>query len=171
MLEVWNNISYFITNNLTNIIVGLMLLNLLILIWLIKLVRSKGKLEEKYLGMMSGYEGQNIEQLIMDYRQKVDSCSENLNLLEQIVKKIEHDLSYTVQNVGLVRYNAFQEMGSDLSFSVAMLDGKCNGVVISSLYGRDQSWCYAKPVEGGTSTYKLTAEEESAINKALLQKI
>jgi hypothetical protein len=69
--------------------------------------------------------------------------------------------------VGLVRYDAFDDMGGHLSFSAALLDAAGNGVVITSINGRQDTRCYAKPVRGGESEYNLSAEEEAAIRQAL----
>ena len=73
-----------------------------------------------------------------------------------------------VQRVGLVRYDAFEDMGGHLSFSTALLDGHGNGLVITSINGRQDTRCYAKPVEGWTSRHNLSGEEEEAIQQALV---
>jgi hypothetical protein len=75
-------------------------------------------------------------------------------------------LSNCVQKVGIVRYNAFHNIGSDQSFSVALLDSEDNGIVMSSIYGRDSSTTYAKPIRYGASDYVLTEEEMDAIGIA-----
>lgn len=72
-----------------------------------------------------------------------------------------------VQRTGLVRYDAFDDMGGHLSFSAALLDGQGNGLVITSINGRQDTRCYAKPVEGWTSSHNLSEEEELAIQRAL----
>lgn len=64
----------------------------------------------------------------------------------------------------IVRFNAFGDTGSDLSFSIALVDEQKSGVVISSIYGREESRTYAKPVSAGASDYPLTEEEQSAIS-------
>ena len=71
--------------------------------------------------------------------------------------------------VGLVRYNAFRETGSDLSFSLALLDRNFDGMVLTSLFGREESRCYGKPVKGGQSTHLLSEEEMQALNEARKQ--
>ncbi|MEW9107481.1 DUF4446 family protein, partial [Paenibacillus sp.] len=69
-------------------------------------------------------------------------------------------------HVGIQRYNAFAERGSDLSFSIAWLNEEQDGVVITSIHGREHSYVYAKPVEKGQSTYSLSPEEKKAIEIA-----
>ena len=72
-----------------------------------------------------------------------------------------------VRHVGLVRYDAFEDVGGRLSFSCAMLDDHGTGVVMTSISGRQDTRVYAKPVVDGQSQYNLSTEEEEAIRKAL----
>ena len=71
-----------------------------------------------------------------------------------------------VQKVVVVRYNAFDNVGSDLSFTIALLDSSDNGVVINGVYARDSSSTYAKPIVSGKSKYVLSAEEMQALDIA-----
>jgi hypothetical protein len=71
-----------------------------------------------------------------------------------------------LQKVGLVRYNAFEEMGGQLSFSAALLDERGDGVVITSINGRTETRTYAKPIQGLDSTHNLSDEERKAISIA-----
>ena len=72
-----------------------------------------------------------------------------------------------VQNVAIVRFDAFEDMGGRLSFSAALLDGNGDGLVITSINGRQDARCYAKQVRGGSSVHNLSDEEEQAIREAL----
>ena len=73
----------------------------------------------------------------------------------------------TVSRVGLVRYDAFEDMGGALSFSAALLDEDGHGVIISAINGRTETRCYAKAIRGGQSEHNLSTEEEQAIDRAL----
>ena len=84
-------------------------------------------------------------------------------ITEKNIDQIYTLLEYCVQKIAVVRYNAFQNVGSDQSFSIALLDYEDNGVVISSIFGRDSSTTFAKPIKYGSSDYVLTEEEEGAI--------
>lgn len=75
-----------------------------------------------------------------------------------------------LQHVGLVRYDAFEDMGGRLSFSAALLDASGRGVVLTTINGRTESRVYAKPVEGGASRYNLSEEEQEAIRRALARR-
>lgn len=74
-----------------------------------------------------------------------------------------------VRHVGLLRYDAFEDVGGRLSFSCALLDDHGNGVVVTSINGRQDTRVYAKPVAAGKSTYNLSVEEEEAIRQALAE--
>jgi len=87
--------------------------------------------------------------------------------LRRRVREVEERLPSHLQRVGLVRFRAFPEVGSDLSFSLALLDARGNGVVLTSLFGREETRVYAKPVHAGKSPYRLAPEEEQALAQAL----
>ena len=90
-------------------------------------------------------------------------------LTEKDIAQIYSILDVCVQKVGIHKFNAFHNVGSDQSYSIALLDKSDNGVVISGIYGRDSSTSYAKPVNAGVSEYVLTDEEENAIALARRQ--
>ncbi len=87
--------------------------------------------------------------------------------LKKRVEKISQDSRTSVQKVGIVRYNPFSDVGGDQSFSVALLDGDNNGIVITSLFSRDGNRVYSKPVKNRQSEYSLSSEEKKAIEKAI----
>jgi hypothetical protein len=82
-------------------------------------------------------------------------------------RRLGDQLRGAVQHVSVIRFDAFEDMGGRLSFSAALLDAKGDGVVITSINGRQDTRCYAKPVRGGTSPHNLSEEEEVAIREAL----
>lgn len=86
-------------------------------------------------------------------------------------QRITDQMAASVQRVGLVRYDAFEDMGGHLSFSAALLDANGTGMVITSINGRQDTRCYAKPVESWTSTHNLSEEEEQAIRLALTSEV
>lgn len=92
---------------------------------------------------------------------------ENLQNLSKEFEDFKEKSKKDFQKIGLVRFNPFQEIGSDQSFSIAMLDENNNGFIITSHYGREANRVYAKPVNNGQSKYQLSKEEKEAINKAI----
>ena len=79
----------------------------------------------------------------------------------------ERRLSTLKGRVGVHRFNAFSDSGSDLSFSVAFINEAEDGVVLTGIHGREQTFLYAKPIDKGQSAYMLSPEEKTAINLAM----
>ncbi len=126
------------------------------------------KMIKKYKNFISKFsKGNNIESMLVEYADSVDKVrKENIEIRSQI-DKMEKNAMHYIQKVGIVRYNAFSDTGSDLCFALALLDFEDNGVVINGVYSRDNTTTtYAKPVEKGISKYTLSQEEEEAIRKA-----
>lgn len=149
------------------ILIGVNFLIILILFLMNLSNRSKiKKLKSKYYKFMNGLSGANIEELLEDSINKVNGVIEKNKDLEYELNTVKRSVNYCIQKVGVVRYNAFDNVGSDLSFSIALLNNNDDGFVISSLYSRDSSSTYAKPVTGAKSKYALSAEELQAIDLA-----
>ena len=113
-----------------------------------------------------GASGASLEDVI---RKCVDSVGEIEKKNEVISKhalSLDTRVSYALRNAQTIRYKAFETGGSNQSFSIALLNEKGFGVVISSLHARDRISTFAKPIEKYTSTYDLTDEEKSVINEA-----
>lgn len=111
--------------------------------------------------------GKDIQEDINSYMERIIDLEAAVSETHTYFNKIEKEMENCVQKVGVVRYNAYKDAGKDLSFAVALLDKKNNGVVFNGIYSREMSNIYAKPVEGGKSTYTLIKEEEQAIEKAI----
>lgn len=108
----------------------------------------------------------DIEQLLHEQWQALRDAQAGTEMAAARLDRAEAALQKSVQHVGIVRYNAFPGAGAELSFSVALLDPSRNGVVISGLYGREETRIYAKPIAAGTSRYPLSDEEREAIASA-----
>ena len=160
----------FITANLPYILLILTALIFLALLVFINVSIKMSRLNKRYRTMMAGMEGGNIENLLTDHIAEVRTAMNKVNQLEGEYRRLDAIAAAAIQSVGVVRFNAFEDTGSDLSFALALLDGKKNGVVLSSIYGRNESRVYAKPVVDGQSSYYLTDEEKAALNKALEKK-
>jgi hypothetical protein len=129
--------------------------------------RSKyRKLKAKYDRFFSGTgekNGQSLEELLNCYIDNVSKLSNKSKEIENHINYIERNVLQCTQKVGIIRYNAFENMGSDLSFSIALLDNNDNGLTITGIYSRESSSTYAKPIVAGKSKYALSAEEIQAI--------
>ena len=124
-------------------------------------------MHKKYISFMKKIgNGNNLDELLKIYIQDVEAVKRDNSEIKDYYTKLDSDIASCVQKVGLVRYNAFRDVGSDLSFAVALLDRNNNGVVLNGLYGSESSNIYAKPIKNKTSNYQLSDEEEYAIEIA-----
>jgi hypothetical protein len=115
---------------------------------------------------MNGLSDRNMEELLENCLSNSNSVSAKNREIELKINEIERNMIQCVQKVGIVRFNAFDNVGSDLSYSIALLDNNDTGIVLSGIYARDSSSTYAKPVLSGKSKYSLSAEEMQAIDIA-----
>ncbi len=128
----------------------------------IKLHRLSGS----YQKMMQGADGKSIEEMMLARIQEIEDLKQRVGDLQEKQRLLSLDGMNHLQRLGLIRFNAFDNTGSDLSFSLAMTDAERNGFVLSGIYGREESRVYAKPIVAGESTYMLTKEEKQALDAA-----
>ncbi|MCL5985417.1 MAG: DUF4446 family protein [Actinobacteria bacterium] len=125
------------------------------------------RIEKKLLALFPEDKEQDILDLLRDmirylksYEKKID---DNTQMVDEIAKKVES----SIQDIGVIRYDALKGIGGKLSFSIALLDKKKRGIVLSSINTRDTSRVYAKPVNSGGSKFFLSEEELKAIKNAV----
>lgn len=151
---------------LIGILVGIIILFLLYIINIVKLL----KLRKNYLLFMKKLgNGQDIRKSIENYMEKIDQVSEENKQIKNYCEQLDKTMIKCIQKIGLVRYNAFKDTGSDLSFTLALLNEENSGIVLNGIYSREMSNIYSKPVEQGMSSYTLSDEEKQAIQKAINQ--
>lgn len=149
------------------IVIGLAIITLLLLITTIVLLLSVNKVEKKYRKMMRGTNSRNLEEVINSNLDNIDVALNNSKESLEICEKIAEDLKSCVNKVAIMRYKAFEDVGSDLSFSIAILDSYNDGVIITGIYSRHDSTTYAKPIDKGISRYDLSEEELHVLNEAI----
>lgn len=108
----------------------------------------------------------NLEMKIEEYYETSKRIEEKYSKLLDMVTDMDKTDKSKIQKVGLIRYNPFDEMGGNLCFALALLDGNDNGVVLNGIHSRTGSFTYAKPIEMGVSTYMLSEEEVKAVELA-----
>ena len=166
-MEIAKMLNVFVVNNLQYIIVVLTIMMLLALIVFISINIKLNRLTRRYRKMMQGTDGLNLERMLLAHVDEIRQATKKVEQLDEKYNIINQNLQQTVQKVGIIRFNAFEDTGSDLSFAVALLDANNNGVVLSSIYGRNEFRIYAKPINKGQSTYFLTEEEKEALRQAI----
>ncbi len=151
-----------------NFLIVLSTILLIIFVLMIIILVNTMKMNKKYRNFMKKLgNGKNIEEDLENYMYRVERIEKQNAEIMTFCKSLDEDIAKCIQKVGIVRYSAFKDTGSDLSFAVALLDEKNNGVVFNGIYSREMSNIYAKPVENGKSKYTLSEEENEAINKAI----
>jgi len=160
-------ISKFVLNNLMFIVGGLGVLVVIMYLVILNLYFDLRRMKKRYKKMMTGVESGNLERMLIGHIDEVQRVKEQNTALEVENQKLSDLLQQALTRVGMVRYRAFEDMGGDLSYAVAMLDAHNNGVILSSVFGREGSQAYAKPIENGGSSYVLTEEEQQALREAM----
>ena len=154
-----------------NFIIVATMINICLLIAVIALIIYVYKINKKYVNFMKKIgNGSNLDEMLKIYLDEVEEIKKDNNEIKAYYTKLDNDISSSIQKVGLIRYNAFQNVGSDLSFALALLDTQNNGIVLNGLYGSESSNIYAKPIKNCESVYQLSEEEKEAIEIASQEK-
>ena len=152
-------------NNL--FIIGILIFNFIIFILYIANIIKLNKINKNYENFLKKL-GKNttIEEDLKKYIEDVENTQKTNEEIINYCKNIDNNINKCIKKIGIVRYNAFENVGSNLSFTLALLNEKNDGVVLNGIYAQDMSNIYAKPIKNGESEYTLSEEEIEAINKA-----
>jgi len=164
------DLNRLLTENLA-LVIGVLLVAVLVLIGVViaqsvRLGRATRAYDELVRGT-DGVSGASLHDLLAGNASAVERASERMAEIEAMHGLIDQRSRRSLQHIGLVRYNPFEDTGSDQSFALALLDDRRDGVVISSLHGRANTRIFAKPVADGTSSHNLSDEEAQAIRIAV----
>ncbi len=149
------------------ILVGIAGVLLIFMIILIVLIAKYNKLKKRYDRFMKGKNAASLEE-------NVHGVFEDMKLLKTYEDKNKKDIRIlyknmerTFQKLGIVKYDAFNHMGGQLSFSLALLDENNDGFIINSVHSSEGCYSYTKEIKGGTSGISLGKEEQQALNIAM----
>ena len=149
-------------------LLGWVIITIILLLLVITMMAKLSSLNKKYKKFLEKLgNGNNIEEDLETYMYRVEKVEKQNAEITNYVKTLDEDLTRCIQKVGIVRYNAFKDTGSDLSFTLALLDEHNDGVVLNGIYSREMSNIYAKPVKNGESSYTMSEEEKLAVQKAM----
>lgn len=126
-----------------------------------------GSLKKKYDFFMQGDNGVSLERKLSVEVSEIRDAAKGLETMMTEQAAIRNIQSNTIQKIGFIKYNAFENIGNDLSFALTLLDGNNNGICISSIYGRNESRIFSKPIVKGKSLVSLSQEELESLNEAL----
>ena len=155
-------INAILAANLGAVVIGLAVLVLVLLVMLICVKGKLNTLQKKYDFFTQG-ESTDIDTLLTNTLVELRKAKEDLAALTEKHKALREQVKGCLQTVKLERYDAFDAMGGKMSYSLLLSDENKNGVILTSVYGRDESRCYAKDLKAGKSEYTLADEEKELL--------
>ena len=158
-------INFLKTETFLMIVAGMNIL--LLILYFCNILKLK-KINKNYKIFMKKIgNGNNIDEMLKNYINKVDEVSDKNEEIINYCKTIDNRISLCIKKVGMVRYSAFKDTGSDLSFALTLLNDKNDGVILNGIYSREMSNIYAKQVIDGKCSNKLSEEERQALEIAI----
>jgi hypothetical protein len=144
----------------------------LLLAWNLILSVKVKRINRKTTEFYAGNKVSNLEELLLNQAKSIQVLDKDIAELYNISNQINSLASRGFHKIGVIRFNPFKDVGGDQSFSIAILNGKNNGITLSSLYTREGTRIYAKSITVGKSEkYPLTEEEKEAISEAIKPEI
>ena len=160
-------ISQYLGFDSDYIIIGLAAFAIIMFIMLIVNIVQMKKLKKNYRIFMSGNSAKNLEDTLIKRLDQVDELIEANAENESNIEILSKKMKITYQKMGLIKYDAFHEMGGKLSFSLAMLDESDNGFIINAMHTREGCYTYIKEIVEGNSIIVLSEEEQKALDRAM----
>jgi hypothetical protein len=135
-------------------------------IWAVGLTIFVFAVHRSLTRITAGADKKRLDEILGDLRVELKSEQAARSVLERDLKAVRGALPGHLQKLGFERFNPFRSTGGNQSFTLAVLDGSNNGVILTSLHGREQTRLYAKPVRAGKTDSTLLAEEKQALSGA-----
>ena len=155
-------------NNLDNLIY--ILFSVIVVLFIVIIINSISiiKLKNRIKKFLNGSDSKNIEELMIQYVNDLNHLKQtDITNINKKIETIENKLTYCLQKVGIVKYNAFEDMGNNMSFSAALLDEEFNGFILTGIYSRESSYMYSKIIKNGKPMITLSNEEKQALQIAI----
>ena len=163
-----------------NLILLLVLIVFMVLAYMIisQMNRRIQRMNRRYNKLLRGYGELDMESLVVTHGKDIDlQANRLLELAEDIekreavilesIKELDRRTTHSIQNIGFHRYNAFDYSTNELSFTIVLLDESFSGVILTSIYGSDNTITYAKEVKNARALQEISTEEELALGRAL----
>jgi len=147
-------------------LIGLSAMTFFVAAWLFDISGRQRKIQERMERVFTDKEGRDLTEPIEAIMVRLDVSDERAQRLRDDLDGMVANLPRSIQAVGLVRFQAFSDYGGDQSFALVLADAEGDGGVVSSIFAREGTRVYAKPLLGWKSTYSLSFEEEEAIKQA-----
>jgi hypothetical protein len=162
-----DELNRFLVDNLVVVVSALTAVILVLLVLALLQSVRLGRALRAYRALVRGGGEGTLGDVLDSHIGRVEDVRSRLEELNERHADLQRRAQTSIQHIGLVRFNPFDDTGSDQSFAIALLDDRRDGLVISSLHGRSNTRVFAKPVEGGSSSHALSDEETQAIRIAV----
>lgn len=151
------------------IIIALFVLIIILFFMVINANMKYTRLKSSYNSFMRGKDGRTLEDSIFERFEELDHLTESTLKNRQAIRKINEEMMSNFQKVGILKYDAFHEMGGKLSFALTLLDGNNSGYIINSMHSREGCYNYIKEIVKGESYIELSEEEAESLERAIFQ--
>ena len=151
------------------LLIGMLALIILLFIISIGNRMRYNRLKSSYASFMRGKDAKTLEESLIEKFNELDLLTRIAKQNRQDVKELFRKMENNYQRVGIVKYDAFHEMGGKLSFALALLDGNNNGWIINAMHSREGCYTYVKEIVKGESYIELAEEEAEALERAIYQ--
>lgn len=125
-----------------------------------------GLTEYRFKKFFAGTKARNLEEVMLLLGKQMKELNESQKKINEHLLKVDERLDKSIRSVETIRFNPFEEAGSNQSFAISFLNDEGNGVVMSSLYARDRMSIFAKPITAGKSEFELSLEEKEVLEKS-----
>lgn len=151
------------------LIIALFVLVVVLFLFVISVNMKYTRLKSSYNSFMRGKDGRTLEDSIFERFEDLDRLTESTLKNRQAIRKINEEMMSNFQKVGILKYDAFHEMGGKLSFALTLLDGNNSGYIINSMHSREGCYNYIKEIVKGESYIELSEEEAESLDRAIFQ--
>lgn len=159
-----------LAQNITLVILVVIITYIIGIILLLGTLIRLNKLSRIYKTLTRGTQNKNLEEIIQSQTRLLEMTLEKMHQFEERLLEVEKLAGQSLHKYNLVRFNAFHDVGGELSFALALLNQQGDGLVISSIYGREDARVYAKALKKGQAASQMSAEEQKAIINAMQNK-
>lgn len=170
LTDIVNIIDSNLEYALIGVAVAAVILLILLIITIVNLVQIS-KLKKKYKKFMADTDAESLEQNILDHLKQMNDQISTTNQNKENIEQLTNQIQFAFQKVGLVKYDAFQEMGGKLSFSLCLLNEKEDGFLINAMHSREGCYTYIKEIIAGKCVIILSEEEKEALDMAKSYKV
>lgn len=151
------------------IIILMLILIIVLFILTVNVTMNCNRLKSSYQTFMKGKDGKTLEESMKERYTDLESVVKVVKQNRLDIRELNRKMDRNYQKIGVVKYDAFNEMGGKLSFVLALLDNRNNGFILNAMHSREGCYTYVKEIVKGESFVELAEEEAEALDKAIFQ--